>query len=351
MRDFAYRVPKTLDAAFRALSSPGAVAKAGGVDLLDLMKEGIASPAAVVQIAGLPGLDRIDVDAEGRTRIGPLLTLAELAEDQEIRHRYPALAAASAAAATPQVRNQATLGGNLCQRPRCWYFRHIDFLCLKKGGDTCFAEKGESRYHALFEGGPCHIVHPSSPATALMAYDAVFTVSRGGGSREVPASDFFTLPGHDLARENVLEPGELITAITLPSTGVLHRHHYLKQREKQAFDWPIAEVAVVLKVSRGRQVADARLVLGAAAPRPYRATAAEQMLIGKSVDVSLARSAAEEVVRQATPLPDNGWRIAVFRALIRRAILGAVGLADPALTSVGGAPALSTPRRPGSERR
>jgi xanthine dehydrogenase YagS FAD-binding subunit len=302
----------------------GVVVKAGGVDLVDLLKEGLATPSRIVNLHTIPGLDQLQEDPKGGLRIGPLVTLAHLSADPKVRQHYTALADAAGHAATPQIRNMATVGGNLLQRPRCWYFRHADFHCRKKGGERCFAFEGENAYHALFGNKTCAIVHPSAVAPALIALGARLELTGPRGAREVPLEGFFVAPEQDLSREHSLGPDELITEIRVPAPLPGSRSAYIKQREKESFDWPLADVAVVLELE-GRRCKRASVVLGAAAPVPYRARAAEELLVGKSVDEGVAAAAAEAAMQGATPLSQNGYKVPIFKAVVRRTLLAAAG--------------------------
>ncbi|HEY0408283.1 MAG TPA: FAD binding domain-containing protein [Pyrinomonadaceae bacterium] len=299
-----------------------AVVKAGGVDLLDRLKEGLDAPQRLVNIRNLKGLDRIHDDAKTGLQLGPLVTLAQVDADPTIRRRYAALAAAAGHAATPQIRNMATVGGNLLQRPRCWYFRSEQFHCRKKGGERCFAIEGENQYHAIFGNQLCAIVHPSATATALVAFGARLALTNAQGAREVALEEFFVEPEQDVRREHSLAPDELITEIRVPAPQANASSAYLKQGEKESFDWPIAEVAVVLERAAGR-VARAAIILGAAAPVPLRATEAERALLGQPVNEETARAAARAAVRNASPLSENGYKVPIFETLVRRAILAA----------------------------
>lgn len=299
------------------------VVKAGGVDLLDRLKEGLEAPQRLVNIRNIKGLDRIQDDAKTGLRLGPLVTLAQLDADPTLRRRYKALALAAGHAATPQIRNMATLGGNLLQRPRCWYFRSEQFHCRKKGGERCFAIEGENQYHAIFGNNLCAIVHPSATACALVALGARLELTGAKGTREVALEEFFVTPEEDIRRENRINPDELITEIRVPAPAAGVTSAYLKQGEKESFDWPIAEVAVVLESGAAGRIARASLILGAAAPVPLRARAAESALVGQVVNEESARRAAVEAVRNASPLSENGYKVPVFEALVRRAILAA----------------------------
>ena len=304
-----------------SLTVKGSAFKAGGVDLVDLMKERLFEPSRIINLNTMPEWNFIKDDPSAGLKIGPLVTLAQLCEHDAIRKRYTALALAAGHAATPQIRNMATLGGNLLQRPRCWYFRHEEFHCRKKGGERCFAQDGENQYHAIFNNSLCAIVHPSATATPLMAMGATFDIS-GKQKRTVSAEEFFTLPSVDLHRENQLEPGELVTQINVPAPSANDKSFYIKQGEKESFDWPVAEIAAVLEMD-GDTCKKASIVLGAAAPVPRRAKEAEAALTGQKVDEKSARDAAEAALKEATPLANNGYKVPLFKVVIARAILAA----------------------------
>ncbi len=300
----------------------GSVIKAGGLDLLDRMKEGISAPARLVNIRNLSGLDAICEDAGTGLHVGTLVTLAQLDADATVRRSYTALADAAGHAATPQIRNVATLGGNLLQRPRCWYFRSEDFHCRKKGGDVCFALEGENQYHAIFGNSLCAIVHPSATATALVALGARLELTGADGTRELLLEDFFVTPEEDVRRENSIGERELVAGVRVPPLEVGARSVYLKLGEKESFDWPLADVAVVLEMREGKCTRSS-VVLGAAAPVPMRSRAAEETLDGKVVNEETARAAARAAMSGATPLSENAYKLPIFEALIRRAILQA----------------------------
>jgi xanthine dehydrogenase YagS FAD-binding subunit len=219
----------------------------------------------------------------------------------------------------------ATIGGNLLQRPRCWYFRQAEFNCRKKGGERCFAIEGENQYHAVFGNNLCAIVHPSATATALMAFGARLVLIGAKESRVILLEDFFVTPEEDVCRENSIGPDELIVEIQVPAPTPGSRSVYLKQGEKESFDWPIAEVAVLLDCA-GDRCERASIVLGAAAPVPLRAKGAETALVGRAINEETARDAAREAVKGATPLSENAYKLPVFEALVRRAILRAASL-------------------------
>lgn len=320
---FEWSDARSLDDAVAQLDGKSIV-KAGGVDLMDRLKEGLDSPSRLVNIRTIPGLDYIREDA-GWLRIGPMVTMATIADHPVIRKNYTALADAALEAATPHIRNMATVGGNLLQRPRCWYFRHEDFHCLRKGGDRCYAQDGENEYHAIFDNEVCAIVHPSATAVALTAMGAKLQIRGKKGSREVALDDFFVRPEQDVTREHTLAPDELLTEIRVPAPSASTRSAYVKVGQKESFDWPLAEVAVVLD-QRCDTVNRASIVLGAAAPVPWRATDAEKVLAGKGIDQESARGAAAAAVRGATPLSENAYKIPMFEAVVRRTIMKAAGV-------------------------
>jgi len=302
----------------------GVVLKAGGIDLLDLMKEGLLRPARVVNLREVPGLDGIADDGDG-IRIGALVTLVQLAAHPVLRARYTALADAAASAASPQIRHVATLGGNLLQRPRCWYFRSAAHRCARKGGDHCFAFFGENQYHAVFGQTGCAIVHPATVATALAAFDArVELVNPQGATRSVPFSSFVVGPDTDITRETDLRGGEVLTAVLLPPVPPGTRSVFLKQGEK-AFDWSIADVAVVLDRAPDGRCQRASVVLGAAAPVPWRAAQAEAALAGQTIDATVAHAASQAAIAGAVVLSHNAYKLPILAALVRRAVLQAAG--------------------------
>lgn len=320
MKSFEWISVRSVDDALAQLAS-GAVVKAGGVDLLDLMKEGLESPARVVSINAIPGLDRIQAD-ETALHLGPLVTLGDIGDSPQVRASWPALSKAASAAATPQIRNMATVGGNLLQRPRCWYFRSESFHCLKKGGDHCFAQDGENQYHAVFDNDLCAIVHPSAMAVPLIAYGAALEIARAKERRRIPLDTFFVHPDVDVSREHSLGSDEMVVGINVPAPRPATRSSYIKQGEKESFDWPIADVAVVLEMNTSR-IDKAKIVLGAAAAVPRRAHAAERFLAGKVIDEATAREAGRIAMEDATPLELNRYKIPLFRGVIARALLTA----------------------------
>ena len=327
MNRFAFVDCTTVDQALAELKD-GAVLKAGGIDLLDLMKDGIVSPPRLINIRNVRGLRGITVTDDG-LHLKPLVTLAEISEHPQIRRNYSALSDAAGHAATPQVRNMATLGGNIMQRPRCWYFRSSDFDCKKKGGSSqeCHAHDGENQYHAVMNNGTCASVHPSSTAVPLLAMDAQIQITGKHGKRTVKMSDFYVAPEKSLLNETVLQPDEIITEVFVPQPERGTRSAYQKYGEKESFDWPLADAGIVL-VMDGDKCRKAAVVLGVAAPTPIRSQQAEEALTGATINETTARAAAKAAMQSATPLSQNGYKVQLFQTAIYRTILLAAGQMD-----------------------
>ncbi len=313
--NFDYVRPKSVQAAVAQLSADGARAHAGGTDLLGCLRERILPTGRLVSLNDLRELQGVSETAEGGLRIGALTTLSALAEHPVVRKRYAALAQAASEVGSPQLRNQGTIGGNLCQKPRCWYYR-ADFTCLRKGGDTCFAVDGENQFHCIFGGGGvCFIVHPSDTAPALAAFNATVRVVGPKGVRNVPLDKFFVLPEVDVQRETVLARGELVTEIRIPPPGPGTRSSYRKVRARRAWDFALAGVALALRFE-GRRVVDGRVVLSGAAPVPWRSTEAEQALRGRELTAEVVASAAKAATAGAEPLEKNGYKIPLIQGMI-----------------------------------
>jgi len=320
VKNFEWVQPSTVAEAIAALEHPGAMALAGGVDLLDRMKERLETPSRLVSLRKLSELGAIRVEG-GVARIGANVTLAQLASDVELRASHPIVGEAAGHAATPQLRAMATLGGNLAQRPRCWYFRSEAFHCRKKGGVTCFAQTGENELHAIYNNKTCASTHPSTIVTALLALGAKVAIAgKQGKQREVLLDQLFVAPETDVKRELDLAPGELVTSISIPPSKL--KTAYTKQVAKQSFDWPIVDCAVALQMT-GNKCESARIVLGAVAPNPLRATAAERAVAGKVVDETTAREAARAMTAIASPLTDNAYKVPIVETVIARTIVAA----------------------------
>jgi xanthine dehydrogenase YagS FAD-binding subunit len=322
MRHFDYSSATSVDETIQLLGQNGnsAVrALAGGTDLLTLMKVDITSPSHLVDIKRLDEIPR-GIEESGRgIQIGALTTLADIELSETIQTRYPVLAKAVALAATPQLRNMATIGGNLLQRPRCWYFRNAHFNCWLKGGDECHARDGQNQLHALFNESPCVAVHPSDPASALLSLDAEVQLRGPTGERTLALADFFTLPGENHRQETVIAPDELLLSIHVPTLPLATRSTYLKAMDRKVWAFALVGVAARLRME-GDTVAEARLVLSGVAPIPWRLPAAEQMLVGQRLDEATITRIADAALAQASPLEHNGYKLPLAKSLIRKAL-------------------------------
>jgi xanthine dehydrogenase YagS FAD-binding subunit len=300
---------------------------AGGSDVLGWVKDGIEGEGeprwdAFVDIRTIKGSDEIRFSKSGLT-IGALATLNDIESSEDVQKNYPALAKAAGAAASPNIRHVGTLGGNINQRPRCWYLRNSEFDCYKKGGNVCFAVAGNNTYHAILGGEKCFIVHPSDTAPALVALNAEAVISTPGGQKTVSFEKYFTGPREDILRENVLKQGDLLTQVRVPAPKAGTGMSFIKaQRRGQTYDFALANVATVITKKDGK-VSDIRIVLSGVAPTPWRATAAEEMIKGKSVDEKLAGEAADEALKAARPMTSNAYKIGLAKNLIVRSILEA----------------------------
>jgi xanthine dehydrogenase YagS FAD-binding subunit len=326
VKAFAYVNPANEKEAVAALKSGGtALPLAGGMDLLARMKDYIQQPDRVVNVKNALETTAVRTP-DGGMKIGAAMKIVDLLEHQEISRLYPALARAAGEIGTPQIRNSGTVGGNINQRPRCWYFRNEEFVCFKKGGDRCFSPAGENQFHAIFGNkGPSHIVHPSNLAVPLVAYGARFRIFGSNGEREVQASEYFTMPTpQNVQKENVLADDELLTHVILRLPGNT-RSGFYEIRYKESHDWPLA-FATVVATMNGNNVQSARVVLGAVAPVPWRSEDAERALIGKPINESTAAAAAEAAVRTAQPLSRNGYKVQIAKTAVKRAILQAAGI-------------------------
>ena len=299
-----------------------AVVVGGGSEILQLMKDRVIMPDYIVNLKSIPGLSAIKED-RGGVRIGALTTLSEVEEHRAVREKLLILSDAAGEAASPQIRNAGTIGGNICQRPFCWYFRSSNFNCLRKGGQVCYTVTGDSRFHAILGAGPSYIVHPSDTAPALVALDAQIKIAAPSGERIMPLEKFFVLPSVDFKRENILKPGEIVTEIFVPYPKSGSKGFYHKVRERLAWDHAIVSVATIVQ-SNGGVARDARVVLGGVAPIPWRAPKAEEFLRGKKIDEGTAQKAGEIALEGAKPLKDNVYKIAMAKSLIQRALLASV---------------------------
>ena len=334
MKSFEWTNPKTVNEAVKLLSvapPPADIDEAprplaGGQDLLTTMKDYTSRPARIVNLKNIPGLNRIALTARG-LNIGALVTLTELEEHPGVRKSFPGLAEAAHSIATPQIRNLGTVGGNLCQRPRCWYFRLEEVICLKKGGTECYAASGENKYNAIIAGGPSFIVHPSDLAPMLLALGARVTVAGAKGRRLIPLDKFFTLPSEgNIRRENVLENDEIITEISVPASPLAAHSTYLKFKERESLDFAMASVAAAVQLAPNKTVRAARIVLGGVAPIPWRVPAAENYLTGKTLTPDVLAEAGKIALADAKPLEKNAYKVPLTQTLVRRAVAKAAGV-------------------------
>jgi xanthine dehydrogenase YagS FAD-binding subunit len=329
MKNFEYVRPASVSDAVAAAAQPGAVYLAAGTNLLDLMKGGVSRPDRLVDVTHLPGLDRIERLADGSLRIGALVRNADLAHDADFAKSYPAIAEALLSGASAQLRNAATVGGNLLQRTRCAYFYDTASHCNKREpGSGCDAWLGENRMHAVLGWSEaCIATHPSDFCVPLAAFDAVVEIEGRAGRREVALEDFHRLPGETPERDSVLEPGDLIVAVRLPSEARSFAAHarYLKVRERTSYAFAVVSAAAALRIDAGK-IADARLALGGVAAKPWRARAAEKLLVGRAADAKTFRRAAQAALADAKPSGDNAFKIELAqRVLVRALTLAAAG--------------------------
>ena len=311
----------------RALSVDTAVAQAsarnrllgGGIDLLGELKEGLTEADLLISVTRIPGLDTIQPTATG-WKIGANVTIAALPAHAELGRALPALAAAAAHVASPQIRNVSTVAGNLAQHSRCWYYRHRDVPCLRKGGDICCAREGEHKYHSLFTGNWCISPLVSNLAVALATLDASVVVRHRQGEKRLTIAQLYAPAWDDPTAHTALAPGDMITAIEIPHRS--RRSAFLQMSEKAEFDWALVSCAAALDLDGG-VVRQARIALGAVAPVPYRDERAEAFLIGKRIDETSADGAAALIIEKAEPLPQNAYKVPIARALIKRALIQA----------------------------
>lgn len=317
MKNFDYVLPRTTAEASAAMARAGAMLKAGGTELLDRVKEGVANPAALVNLLSIPGLSGVTKEGS-RLKIGALTTLAELAENADLAAAAPGVGESARETATPLVRNRGTLGGNLGQRPRCWYFRNDTYDCLKKTGSECFGITGENKYLAIFGNTKCAATHPSNLATILWALDAKIHVSENGKASELAFDAFFVAPETDVKKENVLTPAQVIEAVSFEA-GPAKASAYYEVNEKDSFDWALASCGVRLAIDGGK-ITEARVVASAVAPTPMRLAAVEAFLVGKSPTAETFAAAGEKAAEGATPLRDNAYKVQLLKVCVRRAL-------------------------------
>ncbi|MDX2438515.1 MAG: xanthine dehydrogenase family protein subunit M [Acidobacteriota bacterium] len=311
---FTYARPSTLDEVLAVLDDRPALIHAGGTDLIGCLRDRILLADTVVSLSAIDNLRGIRTAADGNLHIGALTTIAEVASDPTVGTRYPGLAEAAASVASPQLRNQGTLAGNLCQKPRCWYYRG-DFDCLRKGGEMCYAYEGENQYHCIFGGDLCYIVHPSDTAPMLAALGAVCRISGGRSNRSVAVEAFHVPATDDPRRETVLEGDEIVTEIVIPPPAKGARSSYRKVRTRQVWDFALSGVALAL-VFDGDTVTSANVFLSGVAPVPWRASGVEAAITGKTLDTATIAAAAAAAVVGAEPLSENGYKLPLVKGLV-----------------------------------
>ncbi len=347
MRIFDYVRPATVSEAVAAAAEPGAAYLAAGTNLLDLMKGGAMRPDRLVDVTRLPGLDRVERLADGGLRIGALVRNADLAHDMDFARAYPAVAEALLSGASAQLRNAATVGGNLMQRTRCSYFYDVASACNRREpGAGCDALHGDNRLHAVIGWSEhCIATHPSDFAAPLVALDAVVEIEGKGGRREIALEDLHRLPGDTPERESELEPGDLIVALRLPPEAARFAPHsrYLKLRERTSFAFAVVSAAAALDLDRGA-IRSARLALGGVAAKPWRAHAAEEALAGAKANEIAFRRAAEAALAGAKPSGDNAFKIDLAKGIVVRALALAAAGTPERLPALPASPFSSVPK-------
>lgn len=322
MEAFEYASPATLKEALSLLGSSwsDAAILAGGTDLISMMKDYVVSPKRVVNIRHIKDLG--GVGKKGNSlRIGATATFDELAANATVRSEFPSIHQAVLGVNSPQIRNMGTVAGDLCQRPRCWYYRTGNGLFGMKNGQSLVVN-GENQYHAIFGSGNAHFVSPSSLGPALIALGAMIRVAGPSGTRDVKAEDFFVVPGADTEREITLKPNEIVTEVLVPTSGSKNSTYEIRERE--AIDWPLATASVALTM-KGNGIGSARVVLGHVAPKPYVAADAQSFLAGKTISEEVAEQAGAAAVREAKPLSKNEYKVQLAKVAVKRALLQAAG--------------------------
>jgi len=324
MKNFKWAEPQTIEQAIALLAKADgkAVLMAGGTDLLSEIKEGVAGPETIIDLKTVQGLAYISKEKDA-VRIGATTTVADLAADQAVKIDYPGLHQAAVSLATPQLRHIGTVGGNLCQRPRCWYYRDVQVVCRKKGGSQCYAFRGRNKYHAIFGGGICYIVYPSDLAPALITLDAQAVIASPRGDKTIPLAEFYALPAKNVRRENVLAADEMLREIKLPPAKKGEKSAYLKLRERGTWDFALVSAAVKGAVS-GKSVKNVRIVLGGVAPVPWRLEKTEASVNGKALSEGLIREAVRADLQEAKPLEENGYKMPLVETAVYRALLSLV---------------------------
>ena len=331
MKQFDLYEPTSLNEATSLLNQFGATAKvvAGGSDLLGgVMKDwvqgkGMPLPAQIIDLTTVPNLNAINVSGDG-LHLGATTTLTDVIEHKDVQATWPLLSSAASTIASPLIRNFGTLGGNINQRPRCWFFRGENFNCYKKGGDFCYSVTGDNRYHAIIGGELCYIVHPSDTATALLALNASAKLSGPSGDRTVAFDQYFHGPREDVLTENVLKPNEIMTEVVVPQPAAGAKMAWNKLKDRQVYDFAVVSVAAVFTADASGNWQDGRITLGGVAPVPYRAQVVEDGLKGKNIQSTLKQAAAQ-IRTVARPMSLNAYKIDLVQGLIERTVLQALG--------------------------
>jgi xanthine dehydrogenase YagS FAD-binding subunit len=332
MKSFELYEPTTVADAVGMLDQFGATGKAvgGGSDLIGgIMKDwvqgkGMPYPVQIVDLTTIPDLKGIKVGSDG-AHIGATTTLSEVIESNDLQQQFPLLTQAALTIASPLIRNFGTLGGNINQRPRCWFFRGENFNCYKKGGDFCYSVTGDNRYHAIIGGELCYIVHPSDTSTALLALNAQTTlVGPGGATRSVPFDQYFHGPREDVLTENVLKPNEVMTEVFIPTPAAGSKMAWTKLKDRQVYDFALVSVAAVFTTDASGAWQDGRITLGGVSPVPYRAQVVEDALKGKDIKSTISQAAAQ-IRTVARPMSLNAYKVDIAQGLIERTVLQALG--------------------------
>lgn len=329
MRNFKIAQPQSIGqvTSFLSENRDRCFVMAGGTDLLDEIKNETVAPEVIIDFASIPDLSYIKRE-DDRVKIGALTRIADLADNSIIQEEYQGLHKAALSIASPQLRNVGTVGGNLCQRPRCWYYRDPQVICRKKGGSQCFALRGRNKYHAILGGGICHIVYPSDLAPAFISWGAEISISSSKKDKSLPLEDFYILPRVNVRKENVLEPDEVVKEIVIPLARRGEKSTYFKLKERGTWDFALVSAAVKGRIYQD-VFEDIKIVLGGVAPIPWRLRKAEEYIKGKKVTESLVKQAAKEALKESSPLDENGYKKDLAEAVLCKAILSLVESSIP----------------------
>ena len=318
MKPFVYQSPQNIEEAVSFLKLDGYSVLAGGSDILGEIKDDVVEVQGLVDLGKLEGLSDVD-EAESEIRIGSMVNVSDLANNGILVRRCPVLPLAARSVATEQIRNIGTIGGNLCQRPRCWYYRNKRFNCLKKGGDVCFAVNGLNKYHSIIGGHRCHIVHPSDIAVALMSLNASVNLFDKDGLRTLPIEDFFISPEVDVTRENILGKGDILTRIDIPKEALDCSGIYLKAKERESMDFALVSVAISIKILDG-VIERCGVSVGGVSPVPLRIKELEERLHGLRVKGFCSSNLTMDLFRSAKPMSDNEYKLPLLESYLKKAL-------------------------------